>query len=188
MTDSIDLMDPTELSRLLNIPVSTITRLALEGKIPASKVGRQWRFIKQDIERWLRTTASNRTYRVLVVDDDPEVIRSIQRIISHAGHEVVTALGGQKAQDVLTLDSRFSLLILDLKMPEVNGPDVVEWMRRQQIKIMTIVLTAFADSSMMERMLELGHFTVLRKPFDPGELLHVVERLLVGAELHDSSE
>ena len=181
MTD-LDMMDPKELSELTSIKVRTITRLASEGKIPAVKVGRQWRFIRSDVEKWLKKS-SNVRHRILVVDDDEELLTLVSMLLSAMGHDVVAAPGGKEAQRILAKDKRFSLLILDLQMPEVDGPDVLEWMASMRIEIQTLIVTAYPESEFMERALKFGHFTVLKRPFWPEGLGGAVEGVLGGVEV-----
>jgi excisionase family DNA binding protein len=176
----LNMIGPKELSQLTSIPVRTITRLAQEGKIPAVKVGRQWRFIRADVEKWLKTSASNTKHRVLVVDDDEELVVLISLILSAMGLEVVAAAGGEKALNILEKDEHFSLLILDLQMPEVSGPEVLEWMVDRKIDIQTMIITAYPDSDLMDQAMRYGHFAVLKKPFGPDVLRKAVEELLHG--------
>jgi len=177
---TLEMLSPKELSKLTAIPVRTITRLAQEGKIPAVKVGRQWRFIREDVERWFRTTASNVHHRVLVVDDDEELVELVRLIIGKMGHEVVSVTGGQKALDVLERDAKFSLVILDLKMPGVSGVDILRWMSDHDIDLATIIFTAYPESDLMDAALRYSHITVLKKPCDPDEIRRAVTSVLHG--------
>jgi excisionase family DNA binding protein len=177
---TLEMLSPKELSKLTAIPVRTITRLAQEGKIPAVKVGRQWRFIREDVERWFRTAASNVRHRVLVVDDDTELLELVKLIISKMGHEVVTATGGREALDALSADTRFSLLVLDLQMPEISGVDILKWMGERTLDIATVIFTAYPDSDLMDQALRYSHVTVLKKPCDPEEIRRAVSSVLHG--------
>jgi excisionase family DNA binding protein len=177
---TLEMLSPKDLSKLTAIPVRTITRLAQEGKIPAVKVGRQWRFIREDVERWFRTAASNVRHRVLVVDDDKELLELVRIIITKMGHEAVTATGGQEALDILGSDRKFSLLVLDLQMPEVSGIDILKWMSGRQLDIATVIFTAFPDSDLMDQALRYSYITVLKKPCDPEEIRRAVNSVLHG--------
>jgi excisionase family DNA binding protein len=177
------MMGPGELSELTGIKPRTITRLAQESKIPAVKVGRQWRFIRDEVENWLRSRASNTPRRILIVDDDEELVELMRLVITNLGHEVVTACGGTGALEILERDSRFSLLVLDLQMPGISGPDVIEWMHARGLSIQTLIITAHPESDLMARALSHGHFTVLKKPFDPENLRRVVDGLINGVSM-----
>ncbi len=163
----------------------TLRRLAFEGKIPAVKIGRHWRFIRKDVERWLKKS-SNIKHRILAVDDDEELLTLVSMLLSAMGHDVVAAPGGKEAQRVLAKDKKFSLLILDLQMPNVDGPGVLAWMASMRIEIPTLIITAYPESDLMERALKYGHFTVLKKPFDPEGLRCAVEGVLGGVAQIDA--
>ena len=183
--EDLDMIGPKELSKLTAIPVRTLTRLAQEGKIPAVKVGRQWRFIRSDVEKWLKKS-SNVKHRILAVDDDEELLTLITILLSAMGHDVVAAPGGKEAQRILTKDKKFSLLILDLQMPDVSGPDVLDWMTSMKIEIQTLIITAYPESDLMERALKYGHITMIKKPFGPDGLRGAVEGVLVGVAQIDA--
>lgn len=68
-----------------------------------------------------------RTYRVLVVDDDPVVVRSFQRVLRQ--HDVTTASNGREALDILDGNAAFDVILCDLMMPELTGMDVYERLR-----------------------------------------------------------
>jgi CheY-like chemotaxis protein len=68
-----------------------------------------------------------RTYRVLVVDDDPVVVRSFQRVLWP--HDVTTASNGREALDILHGNAAFDVILCDLMMPEVTGMDLYERLR-----------------------------------------------------------
>ena len=72
------------------------------------------------------------------------------------------------------------MLVLDLQMPDVSGPDVLEWIAVQGVDNQTMIVTAFPESDLMDRAMQHGHFTVLKKPFDPESLKKAVKGLLQG--------
>lgn len=174
------MLSPKELAELTGIKLRTIVRLAHDKKLPAVKIGRQWRFVREDVERWLRTKGSNVRSRVLVVDDDEELLELMEVILETRGYEVVTARGGKEAVRVLENDTDFSLLVLDLQMPEVSGPDVLERVYEHEMEIPTLVITAYPESDLMDSALSYGPLTVLKKPFHPVDLGMTVDGILRG--------
>jgi CheY-like chemotaxis protein len=74
-----------------------------------------------------RDSAPSRSYRVLVVDDDPVVVRSFQRALRQ--HEVTTAKNGREALEILSGNPAFDVILCDLMMPELTGMDVYERLR-----------------------------------------------------------
>jgi excisionase family DNA binding protein len=177
---ALEMLSPKDLSKLTAIPVRTITRLAQEGKIPAVKVGRQWRFIREDVERWLKGAASNARHRILIVDDDEAIVQLVRAILSSMGHSVTTATRGQDGLDILRKDTDFSLLVLDLQMPDVSGVDVLEWMRDHHVQIATLIFTAHFESELMEKAARYSHLTVLKKPAHPDDIRRAVASTLDG--------
>lgn len=71
-----------------------------------------------------------------------------------------------------------------MQMPEVSGPDVLEWMSKMKIQIQTLIITAYPESDLMDKAMNYGHFTVLKKPFGPDELRRAVEGMLEGVTTH----
>jgi len=178
----LKMLGPRELSLLTGIPVRTITRLSAQGLIPAVKVGRQWRFIRTDVERWLRTTASNTKHRALVVDDNKDLLDLMRLVLGRMGAEVVAAAGGKEALEILEKDRRFSILVLDLNMPVVSGVQVLGWMAGAGVDIATIVFTGFPDGDLMAEAMRYKHFTLLKKPATADRIQQVVGAVLRGVD------
>ena len=117
--------------------------------------------------------------RILVVDDEPNVLQLVEYNLKAAGYDVETAGDGfeavKKARVLLP-----NLIILDLMLPELDGLEVCKLLRRDSktASIPTILLTAKAEA--MDRILglEFGPDDFVTKPFSPRELLLRVKRLL----------
>lgn len=111
--------------------------------------------------------------RVLVVDDDPEVRGILSTILQQKGLVVDTAENGQMALE-RTAENRYSVVVLDLFMPVVDGFAVLDTMRHKpEPKPVVLVLTA-ADASVTERLDASLIHGVVRKPFDPVDLAGVI--------------
>lgn len=179
----LDMLTPKELAKLTGIQLRTITRLASVGEIPAVKVGRQWRFIRSDVEEWIRSQASNQRRRILVVEDDPEFLRMLGHLVRKLGHEVVTAENGVKAVEALRENGDFDLMILDLLLPLVDGPGVMEWMSKKGLDIDVLIITAHANSDLMAQALGYRHLRVLRKPVAPKLIQKAIRTCLEGVDV-----
>jgi DNA-binding response OmpR family regulator len=119
--------------------------------------------------------------RVMAVDDD-HVIRGLLEVnLEMEGHEVITASDGQDALDKIKLD-RPDLILLDVMMPNVNGWQVAEALKREDATthIPIIFLTARAMESDVRKGTDLGVEAYVTKPFDPIDLMDLVNRLLAG--------
>ena len=116
--------------------------------------------------------------RILVADDEPDILRLVAIKLERAGYEVLTASTSDEALAV-ALAARPALVLLDIDMPRRNGIDVCRELRaRPATAGATIVmLTAAADDGAQRRAGEAGADLFLTKPFSPLELLRLVDRL-----------
>lgn len=104
--------------------------------------------------------------KILVVDDEKMIANALQRVLTKAGHLVFTAASGLEAISVLENQSGFDLIFLDLLMPEMNGSDLLEWLRMHRPSIRFIVMTAYGDQAARDALIQRGALQVLAKPFD----------------------
>ena len=107
--------------------------------------------------------------RVLVVDDERQILRALRVLLKEAGFEVATAETAQEALDAVTVRPP-DALILDLILPDGNGVDVCRSIREWS-EMPIIVLSAVGDESEKVRTLEAGADDYVTKPFGPGELI-----------------
>ena len=117
---------------------------------------------------------------VLVVDDEPEIVRVVRDYLEHAGFAVLTAGDGAGGLR-LARSEKPDLVVLDLGLPGLDGLDVTRSLRREG-NLPVIMLTARADESDKLVGLELGADDYLTKPFSPKELVARVRAVLRRAE------
>ena len=121
------------------------------------------------------------TGRVLVIDDEPNVASFVGRALRAKGFAVDVALGGERGLDA-ALDGGHALIVLDLRMRDVNGLVILRQVMRRRPEQRVLVLSAAADVDVKVRCLELGAADFVAKPF---ELAELVAR--VGAHLRRST-
>ncbi|MDM7482411.1 MAG: response regulator [Halomonas sp.] len=120
--------------------------------------------------------------KVLVVDDEPNIVLSLEFLMSHAGLEVVTAEDGESA--LLRLeDASPDLLLLDISLPGISGFEVLEQLRQREQQTTTqrlpvIMLTAHGREVEREKGLALGADDYVTKPFSTQQLVEKVKSLL----------
>jgi CheY-like chemotaxis protein len=116
--------------------------------------------------------------RVLVVDDDPTILRLLQVNLEMEGHEVLTAGDGHEALERLR-EGAPEVVLLDVMMPGLDGWQVCERIRADPDLATTpvVILSARAQQSDLERGAQAGADAYITKPFDPLELVELVERL-----------
>lgn len=176
--ESSEVLDAREAARYLRINEQTMRRLARERELPAFKVGGSWRFNKSSLERWAaRQEEKQRGRLVLVIDDEDTVRTVIRRSLEPQGYQVETASGGAEALDALQRHGA-DLIFLDLKMPKMSGPEVLSKIRENWGAIPVVILTAYPESELVEKMLEFSPITLLAKPAHPEKIVAVTNQIL----------
>lgn len=181
-----------EVLDYLQVNLRTVYRLIKAGKIPAVRVGRQWRFRKRDIDVWLESqrprqaarAAPARTIpatagrpRVLVADDEASVRDLLSKTLALAEYEVDVVPDGRSAVDRLRV-LPYDLLITDLKMPGVDGLSVIREARSLKADIPIIIITGFSTEASAIEAVNLGVSGYLTKPFRIPRVLSVAARAL----------
>jgi two-component system phosphate regulon response regulator PhoB len=117
--------------------------------------------------------------RVLIVDDDPDILRLVSYNIGQAGFEVIAASTGRKALEIVQKQHP-DLIILDVMLPDVDGMEVCRTLRQQypSRRIPIIMLTARGDEIDRVVGFELGADDYVAKPFSPRELVLRVKSIL----------
>jgi heterodisulfide reductase subunit A len=115
-------------------------------------------------------------FRILVVDDELIVRDSLKEWLAEEGFAVDTAGSGQEALDRLARES-YQLMLLDLKMPEMDGVEVLQKITEEFGDLDVIIMTAYATVETAVEAMKIGASDYLVKPFDPETLIPMVERL-----------
>ena len=120
-----------------------------------------------------RSGGDVREHTVLVVDDDTSILDTVSSILSGEGYDVVSASTGQEALEAVSR-TRPLLILLDMRMPVMDGWAVARALREQGIKVPIVVMTAAESAKRWAE--EVGAEGYLAKPFGLDELLDTVER------------
>ncbi|MCX5665459.1 MAG: response regulator [Candidatus Omnitrophica bacterium] len=116
--------------------------------------------------------------KILVIDDEPDVLKIIMLRLERAGYEVVGGMDGREAMD-LARHLLPDLIILDVYLPDMNGDDVARVIKNNdKLKHIPIILVSATTVSVAERAKDCGAEGCLGKPFEPEELLGLVKRVL----------
>jgi DNA-binding NtrC family response regulator len=113
--------------------------------------------------------------RILVIDDNQPILNFLKIFLLQSGdHLVVTLQDSTKAYDILDKDE-FDILILDMDMPVVTGLDILKYINRNQLNVITIVITGVEDIDLAISAMKLGTHDYLLKPIDEKKLLDAID-------------
>jgi excisionase family DNA binding protein len=182
-----------EVLEYLQVNLRTVYRLIKAGKIPAVRVGRQWRFRKRDIDAWLDSQRPRGTTRaaaaparpltgvtrprVLVVDDEASIRDLLSKTLALAEYEVDVAPDGRSALERMRMYP-YDLLIADLKMPGMDGLTVIREAKRYKVDLPVIIITGFSTESSAIEAVNLGVAGYLTKPFRVPQVLAAAAKAL----------
>src|SRR4051812_30634838 len=113
--------------------------------------------------------------KILVVDDEPNVLLTTAAILRQEGYDVEEASGGQAALEWLARTA-FDLVLTDLNMPQVDGMAVLEAVQKHAPDTVTLVITGYASVPSALRALHLGAYEYLLKPTEIEDLKQAVRR------------
>jgi len=115
--------------------------------------------------------------KILVVDDDPIVIKSCRRILESERFEIIAVSGADEALNILS-EIEVDLLLLDVKMPKHDGLYLMREMRKKSFGIPIIVMSGYPTSETVTDVMGLGAAQFIPKPFRPDELIKSVQQVL----------
>jgi len=110
-----------------------------------------------------------KTHTILVIDDEPDMLQLLERILTSEGYRVIPAADGNYGL-TLVRGTRPDLILLDIMMPGLNGFMVLDSIRKYS-DVPVIMVTAKRGTEALQKALDLGADDYVEKPFRPGELL-----------------
>jgi DNA-binding NtrC family response regulator len=121
--------------------------------------------------------AENGRARVLVVDDEPVVADVLREVLGKDGHEVVVAQDGATGRSSLA-HARWDVLLLDVMLPDVDGLEMLSWVREHDPDLAVVVITAFGTVEHAVLAMKSGAFHYVTKPFRNDDVRHLVNRAI----------
>jgi len=124
--------------------------------------------------------------KILIVDDNPEVLKLIENILESNNYKVKTASSGKSA--IKELESyEYDMVLTDLMMPDVDGIQVLEYTKSRTPRTMCIILTGHGTIKSSVEAIKKGAFDYITKPVSPSELLIIVEKALKFKNLEEEN-
>jgi DNA-binding NtrC family response regulator len=122
--------------------------------------------------------------RILVVDDDPTVLKSCQRVLEPEGFDVCLVSSADKALEAMRKDD-FALLLIDVKMPTHDGMYLMGEIKKEWPNKPMILMSGYDTPQTVEEAAEMGAATFVPKPFTPDELLQAIHTVMGRQEGHE---
>ena len=114
--------------------------------------------------------------KILVIDDEAIVRISCERTLAPEGYQVSVASGGREGLMFLEKEP-FSLVLLDLKMPDIDGIEVLNIMKEKWPDTKVVIITGYSTVDTAVQALRLGAFNFIEKPFTPDTLISAVKEI-----------
>jgi CheY-like chemotaxis protein len=118
--------------------------------------------------------------KILVVDDDPVIGKSFNRVLSGKGYAVITAANGEEALHKLSSEA-YDVVFTDIKMPGISGLEVAERVKASQPWLPVVIVTGYGSADNEARAKEAGVAEFLRKPLSPEMIEGTTERALAAS-------
>lgn len=179
-----------QITKYLQMNRMTIYKLAKAGKLPAVKIGNEWRFSKEELKKYLdahvkkaafqtqtKTAKKSGKGKVLVVDDDPGIRDLFERILKDDGQQVYLASSGREG---IKLAKKYNpdVVLLDLKMADMHGIDVLRQIKNYNKGIAVVMITAYATMNTAIEAMKLGAMDYIAKPFDNDKVISLVRNAI----------
>lgn len=114
---------------------------------------------------------------ILVIDDEPSICEGCHLILSDIGHHVDTCTSGKTGLQAI-LKGEYGVTLLDMKLPDIDGMDILRAVRKEKPDEYVIVMTGYSTVQNAVEAMKLGAFDYIAKPFSDDELLLAVQRAI----------
>jgi NtrC-family two-component system response regulator AlgB len=158
----------------VDMPFSRTEVASMTSEAYASAMGRS---DMPNLGYWESETKVPATPRVLVVDDEPVVVNSIRKTLARKSYRVEEAFSGREALERVTAES-FDLVLLDMRLPDANGLDLLADMKKQKPELRIVIVTGYASIDTAVEAIKRGANDYMPKPFTPDELSSIASKVL----------
>ena len=124
----------------------------------------------------LATKESN--YSIVIADDDAPCREALRDIVQPAGYRTLLASSGEEALDIVRLEQRVHLVLLDMHMPRLTGLETSQLLHQLDAMLPTVLVTADANEQLMRQAIQAHVYSVIPKPVSKNVVLYTVVRAL----------
>lgn len=118
--------------------------------------------------------------KIMVIDDDQIILDSVKKILSKENFEVHTSLSPKEGLERV-LKEEFSLVLSDIRMPEIGGMKVLREIKKEKPELPVIIITGYSSVDTAVQSMKLGAADYVEKPFSPDDLLNRIEKASTGS-------
>jgi DNA-binding NtrC family response regulator len=122
---------------------------------------------------------------ILVVDDEKNIRTTLQQVLAASGYKVETGVNGEDGLSRLA-ESHFDIVLLDMKLPGIDGIEVLRQMRHKAVDTPVVMITAYGTVESAVEAMKLGAVDYIRKPFSPEQIRDIVKRVLARPNLKEA--
>jgi len=122
--------------------------------------------------------------KLLIVEDDPVLARSLKKALGRSGYDVQTCERGRETLKRLEKDNA-NLVLLDNRLPDITGLEILKQIRETQVKLPVIMMTAFGTEETAIQAMKYGAYDYIVKPFDIDELERIIAKGIEDSRLMD---
>jgi two-component system, NtrC family, response regulator PilR len=116
--------------------------------------------------------------RILLVDDEESVLRTVGMLFRSEGHEVVPVRESEKAAEIIRSPEKFDLLLTDIRMSPIDGMEIIRLARETRPGMQIVVISAYCSEKTVKQAMQLGCTSYVKKPFKTDEVLGAVRGAL----------
>ncbi|MEA2014410.1 MAG: response regulator [Thermodesulfobacteriota bacterium] len=117
--------------------------------------------------------------RILLVDDEEDVLATLRVLIKSEGHKVIAIREGLEALELIRSSEKFDLLVTDLRMAPVDGMELIEMARTERPEMGIVVISAYLDDDTTRKVESLGCRLHIKKPFIIDEVVNAIHDELI---------
>ncbi|HLH74707.1 MAG TPA: sigma-54 dependent transcriptional regulator, partial [Chloroflexota bacterium] len=120
---------------------------------------------------------------VLIADDDPSIRALLRTFLESEGYAISEARTGGEVLNAISDGKKIDLLLMDIRMPELNGMDILQRINEQNLDVPVVLMTAFGTSNVAIKAIQLGAHDYITKPFELDDVLMAIRRFFEYQEL-----
>ena len=170
------IMTIREAALYLKLNYMTIYKLAQQGKIPASKIGGNWRLKKELLDEWIAESSRAFLGKVLIVVGEPELRENLKEAIKDKGYKVASVSSEEKAN--IEMDkNRYDMIILDTALQNDGAVSIMKALREKGDETNCALLFGKGEELPIKEAASLGPILLLKKDFDDKGINQLVQMI-----------